>query len=185
MPTYLHCGPPLALAAVLGRRRVPTGLLLAGVAASIVPDIDMLNVWYAGVRYNTLLGHRGLTHSIGFAVALGLLAALAARRCGWQRGIAFLFVALSTVSHPVLDLLTDRGIGTALFYPLTAQRVSLPWRPLPLTASGLFGAARFWLECAWIGLPLLAFAAFGAALRRWCDRIRPADRRVPVHACAD
>ncbi|MGT2507100.1 metal-dependent hydrolase [Cupriavidus basilensis] len=103
MPTYLHCAPPLALAAALGRRRVPASLMLAGVAASVLPDVDMLNVWYAGVRYNSVLGHRGLTHSLGFALALGLvaaLAALAARRCGWRRGIAFLFVALSTVSHP-------------------------------------------------------------------------------------
>ncbi|MGT2430885.1 metal-dependent hydrolase [Cupriavidus basilensis] len=100
MPTYLHCAPPLALAAALGRRRVPASLMLAGVAASVLPDVDMLNVWYAGVRYNSVLGHRGLTHSLGFALALGLVAALAARRCGWRRGIAFLFVALSTVSHP-------------------------------------------------------------------------------------
>ncbi|MBB1630844.1 metal-dependent hydrolase [Cupriavidus sp. UME77] len=185
MPTYLHCAPPLALAAVLGRRRVPAGLLLAGVAASIVPDVDMLNVWYAGVRYNTLLGHRGLTHSIGFAVALGLLAALAARRCGWRRGIAFVFVALSAVSHPLLDLLTDRGIGTALFYPFADQRVTLPWRPLPLTCAGLFGATRFWLECLWIGLPLMTLAASGVALRQWIERDKPTRQRALARAYAD
>ncbi|MGO4331318.1 metal-dependent hydrolase [Cupriavidus sp. M-11] len=180
MPTYLHCAPPLALAAALGTRRVPAGLLLAGVAASVLPDLDMLNVWYAGVRYDTVFGHRGLTHSIGFALALGLLAALAARRCGWRRGISFLFVAASAVSHPMLDLLMDRGIGAALFFPLTSQRVTLPWRPLPLSPPGLFGAARFWLECLWIGLPLLAAGTLGASLRRWLERAGRARHGAPA-----
>ncbi|WP_454730760.1 MULTISPECIES: metal-dependent hydrolase [Cupriavidus] len=170
MPTYLHCAPPLALAAALGPRRVPAGLLAAGVAASVLPDLDMLAVWHAGARYDTVLGHRGLTHSIGFALALGLLAALAARRRGWRPGIAFLFVAASAVSHPLLDLLTDRGIGSALFYPLTDRRVNLPWRPLPLSAAGLFGVARLRLECLWIGLPLLAAGTLGAGLRLWLER---------------
>ncbi|AJG17644.1 hypothetical protein [Cupriavidus basilensis] len=69
--------------------------------------------------------------------------------------------------------------------PPLALAAVLGRRPLPLAGAGLFGAARFWLECAWIGLPLLAFAALGAALRRRFDRIGPVDRRVPVRACAD
>ncbi len=169
MPTYLHCAPALALAATLGHRRVPASLLLTGVVASVLPDVDMLNVWYGGARYGALLGHRGLTHSIGFALGLGVLAALAARRCGWRAGIAFLFVAASTVSHPLLDLLTDRGIGTALFWPLSDHRITLPWRPLPLTHAGLFSTTRFWLECQWIGLPLAAVTAMGMLVRSWVD----------------
>lgn len=176
MPTYLHCAPALALAATLGRHRVPASLLLTGVVASVLPDIDMLNVWYGGARYGALLGHRGLTHSIGFALGLGVLAALAARRFGWRAGIAFLFVAASTVSHPLLDLLTDRGIGTALFWPLSDQRLTLPWRPLPLTHAGLFGTTRFWLECQWIGLPLAAMAAIGMLMRCWIDPATPSRR---------
>ena len=179
MPTYLHCAPPLALTVTLGHRRVPASLLLTGVVASVLPDVDMLNVWYGGARYGALLGHRGLTHSIGFALGLGVLAALAARRCGWRAGIAFLFVAASTVSHPLLDLLTDRGIGTALFWPLSEHRITLPWRPLPLTGAGLFGTTRFWLECQWIGLPLASMAAGGMLIRRWVDAVRtPSNSRI-------
>ncbi len=174
MPTYLHCAPALALAATLGRRRVPAGLVLTGIAASVLPDLDMLNVRYGGVGYSAALGHRGLTHSIVFALVLGLLAALAAPRRGWHRGVAFLFVAASTVSHPLLDLLTDRGIGTALFWPVSDRRVTLPWRPLPLTGAGLFGTTRLWLECLWIGLPLTAAGMVGVLL---CRRIEAQSRR--------
>lgn len=91
-----------------------------------LPDFDMLRLRLEGVAINTAV-HRGGSHSLAFAILVGLLVA------GWIRGrfgtwgwrepvIAGWLVA----SHSLLDLLCDmdpdNGIGVPLFYPFSAAR---------------------------------------------------------------
>ena len=54
-------------------------LWLFGAACAVVPDVDVFGFWL-GIPYEDLLGHRGLTHSLGFAAVLsGLVVATAFR----------------------------------------------------------------------------------------------------------
>jgi inner membrane protein len=40
-------------------------------------------------------------------------------------------------SHGLLDAMTDGGRGVALFWPFTARRYFLPWRPIPVAPIGI------------------------------------------------
>ena len=92
MPTVLaHAAVPLAVGLGLGAGRVPPPLMLAGVAASMLPDLDVIG-WALGVPWGHVLAHRGASHSIAAAVLVGLLAAACARRLGTTWGRALLFV---------------------------------------------------------------------------------------------
>src|SRR5258706_8976673 len=71
MPTLLsHPAVPLALGLAIGASRVSPRLLCAGVVASVIPDLDVVGFNF-GISYSDILGHRGLTHSLGFALLPG------------------------------------------------------------------------------------------------------------------
>src|SRR4029453_8575684 len=90
-----------------------------------------------GVRYEDPWGHRGATHSLMFALMVGVAAALVARllrRPALRTGVLATPVL---TSHALLDTLTDGGRGCALFWPLDLTRYFAPWRPLPVSPIGL------------------------------------------------
>jgi len=39
-------------------------------------------------------------------------------------------------SHPLLDCLTDGGLGCALLWPFSNERFFAPWRPIPVAPIG-------------------------------------------------
>ena len=103
------------------------------VALSLLPDADVV-AFAVGIPYEHPFGHRGASHSLVFAVLVGVVAALFVPRRGRLRtGIV---VALVVASHPVLDAMTDGGLGVALFWPFSEARIFLPWRPLPVAPIG-------------------------------------------------
>ncbi|UPT75080.1 MAG: metal-dependent hydrolase [Elusimicrobiota bacterium] len=133
-----------------------------------LPDADVAGFRF-GIRYEDLWGHRGMTHSLVFAAAVGALAAARFkpdwRKEGWK--LAALFAAI-TASHGFLDALTNGGHGVAFFSPFDAARYFFPWTPIqvsPIGAKGFFsakGLAVIVSELKWIGVPALIA---GAALR--------------------
>ncbi len=161
-----HPAVPLALALALGRERVPPRLLLAGIAASMLPDADVIGFRW-GVAYGDALGHRGATHSLAFALALGALAAALAARLRSRAGQAFAFVAASAASHGLLDMLTNGGLGVALWWPLSSERLFFPDTPIEVSPIGLrrflgpAGAAVLASELRWVWLPALALGGLG------------------------
>jgi inner membrane protein len=133
---------------------------LALVTLSLLPDADVIGFAF-GVRYGDPLGHRGASHSVAFALALGLVAALAARRDGLPARRTALAVALVVGSHGLLDALTDGGYGVATLWPLSARRYFAPWQPIPVAPIGrgmlsAEGARVLFFEAAWFS-PLLVF----------------------------
>jgi inner membrane protein len=142
------------------------------VTCSILPDVDALG-FHAGVPYGALWGHRGMTHSLLFAAILAAGLALAFRRAfrPWKLG-ALLFAV--TVSHGILDAMTNGGLGVAFFAPFDSERYFFPWRPIQVSP---IGVRRFFTERGirilsseifWIWCPALVFAALArmAQLRR-------------------
>jgi inner membrane protein len=171
MPTIItHAAIPLAIGLGLGSRAISPRLLLAGVVASMLPDADVLG-FHFGVPYGDALGHRGLSHSLAAAALVGLLAALAAPWLASTRRVAFTFIACCTASHGLLDMLTNGGLGVALFWPASTARHFFPWHGIavsPIGVTGIFSARGVHLalsELRWIWLPsLLAMLTLRLAL---------------------
>lgn len=167
-----HPAVPLALSAFLPRGAASPRLLLAGAACSVIPDLDVIGFGF-GVSYGDMLGHRGLTHSALFAAALGALLTFtlfrAASGGNWP---AFLFLSLSTLSHPLLDMLTNGGLGVALFAPFSGERYFFPWRPVEVSPIGVasflseWGARVILSELRWVWLPSAVVYGLGYGARR-------------------
>lgn len=171
MPTlFTHAVLPLAAGIALGRQRASPRLVFAGMAAAMVPDADVA-MFALGVDYAHAFGHRGASHSLVFALACGLLAACFAQALRAQRVAAMLFVALSAASHPLLDMLTNGGLGVALLWPWTASRYFAPWRVVEVSpfAHHFFSMRGIDVLCSearWIVGPALAASAIWALTRR-------------------
>lgn len=172
MPTILsHPVVPIAIAWGLGRDVVSTRLLAAGVAASVIPDLDVL-AFRLGIPYAAEFGHRGFSHSVLFALLVALIGASLARqlRSTYKRSFWYLFAA--TASHGMLDAFTNGGLGIALLWPIDGERWFAPFRPIevaPLSLARLLsprGAAVLSSELVWVWLPFLTAATLAAALRR-------------------
>src|SRR5437016_894184 len=92
MPSLVsHAAVPLALGLGLGERRISRPLLVAGTVASMLPDADVL-LFRFGATYDSVWSHRGVTHSLGFALVLGLVSAILLRKVAPQP-LTFAFVA--------------------------------------------------------------------------------------------
>lgn len=173
MPTILsHAAVPLALGLGLGAAHIPRRLLLAGVAASILPDLDVLAFRFH-VAYGSEFGHRGASHSLVFALMLGLMAVGLAQHLKARRHLAGLFVAGCAASHGVLDMFTNGGHGVALWWPWSSGRLFAPWQVIevsPLSLHRVFSARGLEVlqsELLWVWLPaVLVWVAMLAVRHR-------------------
>ncbi len=133
------------------------------VACCLLPDADVLGLML-GIPYGHVLGHRGLTHSIVFAMLMGLVVPRLAdptiryeTRRYWLFALYFFLV---TLSHGFLDALTDGGMGIAFFAPFDSTRYFFPWRPVSVSPIGIsafvsYEGMRVLLsELVWIGIPV-------------------------------
>jgi inner membrane protein len=140
---------------------------------AMIPDADVLGYSF-GVSRGGMFSHRGLTHSIAFAVLFGAFAAFVARRflkTPFSLARLAVFFSLVTFSHPLLDMLTNGGSGVALFAPLSGQRFAFPWRPIEVSPIGLgFFSNRGWAvivsEFIWVWLPALTILGLSIIVRK-------------------
>jgi len=168
---FAHPLVPLAMRAGFGVEVVSGKLLFWAALASILPDIDVIAFSY-DISYASEFGHRGFTHSIFFAVLAGFLGLVFFRYLQTTRVIAFTILSISTISHGLLDAMTDGGLGIAFFWPISVERYFLPWQPLevsPIGVGGFFnerGAAVLYSEFVWIVLPLVLLTTVIFAFRK-------------------
>lgn len=137
--------------------------LFLGAVLAILPDFDYFFYRVLGLGEGW---HRTFSHSIVFALVTGFLFATLFQNA---RPRITLVCSLATLSHAILDLLTSKAGGVALFWPLYAERISFgfvsyksliirPTRPLAdimiqfLTISALEFAvfAPIFLATLWI-----------------------------------
>jgi inner membrane protein len=159
MPTILtHPAVPLAIGLGLGSKIIPKRLLIAGVVASILPDLDVL-AYQFGIPYTSVYSHRGFTHSIEVALSIAILAAFAARHLKATATSAFLFIFAAALSHGVLDSFTNGGSPVAFLWPFSDERFFAPYRFIevsPIGITPLFSArgVRVLLsELLWVWMP--------------------------------
>ncbi|MCF7222073.1 metal-dependent hydrolase [Marilutibacter chinensis] len=171
MPTIItHALVPLAAGIALGSRRIDRRLVLAGMAAAMLPDADVV-AFALGIPYADAFGHRGASHSLLFAAVLGALAASFHRSLRAAPALAAIWIFACTLSHPLLDAFTDGGLGVALWWPWSHAREFAPWRPIEVSpiGAGFFSARGLVVlmsEARWVWLPVTALALAAVALRR-------------------
>src|SRR5688572_9281424 len=102
---------------------------------SLLPDTDVIG-FRLGVRYADEWGHRGATHSLVFALVVGVAIGLVAGRLRAERKRVAFWAVVVLASHPLLDTLTTGGLGCALFWPFDLTRYFAPWRPIPVAPIG-------------------------------------------------
>ena len=174
MPTiFTHAVATLAIGTVVLPARTPGRVWTLGVLCAMAPDLDVIS-FPLGISYSDMLGHRGVTHSIAFALALSSLALVltfrdsAFDRMRWR---IWLFVLLAIGSHGPLDALTNGGNGIAFFAPFSAQRYFFPVTPIEVSPIGFGFVSERGLrvlasEFVWVWIPSLAIAAIAVSLRR-------------------
>jgi inner membrane protein len=158
----------LGIARAGTRRRMPISYWIAAGILPMLPDLDtpLIRWLYPGdsfaaaVRRDTIFSHRGITHSLLFAVVIALLTTLALfPRPSLPRWRIWLILFIATASHPLTDMLTNGGSGVAIFSPFWHQRFFWPWRPVevsPLSIRDFLNAHGWHIlmnEALWVLLP--------------------------------
>lgn len=159
---FSHAIVAVACGRIYTAKEMPRRFWLLSIACSILPDIDVISFAF-GISYGDVLGHRGLTHSLFFALLLGgLVVSVAFKHVapltkGWWSLVFYFFVV--TASHAFLDALTNGGLGVALFSPFETTRYFFPWRPVEVSPIGIAsffssrGMAVIISEIIWIWIP--------------------------------
>jgi len=171
MPTsFTHA----ALSFAAGRALNPKlgrNALIAGIVISALPDVDVVGLIF-GIPYGDPLGHRGLTHSVVFALVTTTIYWMVLRSShAFVGGRLWTFLFVSAVSHPLLDALTNGGLGVAFFAPFTNTRYFFPFRPIEVSPLGIdFFSTRglevLASEFVWVWIPAAILAGSAAFLRR-------------------
>lgn len=127
-----HSAVSYALTKIIDNKNLKY-LVIAAIFSSILPDVDVV-AFKLGVAYEHPLGHRGFTHSIVFAVVWAYI--LMKILGNEQKKIWFTVIFLSTISHGVLDAMTDGGKGIGFFIPFINDRFFLPLRVIKVSPVG-------------------------------------------------
>ena len=161
--TFTHALVPIAAMVAIARAPISGRLMTAAVGAAMAPDLDGLMHPLFGVARDSIYGHRGFSHSLFLAIAVGALAAVFHRHLKARPLTAAVVVAAAMASHGLLDMMTDSGAPVAYLWPLTSMRMFADWRPLPGSAgqgSSFLGAVvgRIGPETIHVIIPLFVVA---------------------------
>jgi inner membrane protein len=174
MPTiFTHAIAAAALGSSWARGPMPPRFWLLSALCAMLPDADVLGFAF-GVGYGDVLGHRGLTHSLAFALCVGFAVvklAFGGAETSTRRLALVAYFFTVTASHGALDALTDGGLGVAFFAPFDASRYFFPWRPIKVSPIGLSfftgrGLEVLGSEVLWVWLPSLALVALAWGVRK-------------------
>jgi inner membrane protein len=142
---------------------------------SLLPDADVIGFAFR-IQYEDEWGHRGATHSLAFSLAVGLVIGIGAHRFQLHGVRTGLIASSVLLSHAVLDMLTNGGLGCALFWPFDVTRYFAPWNPIPVSPIGLYYFSPYGLTVALTEMVLFA-PAWAFAI--WPQHVR---FRSPVAA---
>ena len=128
-------------------------MLAAGIVAAILPDFDGI-AFKLGIHYGGIWGHRGFTHTLGFALLAGLIGAWLARHwklAPWQ---GYAWIALCMFPEGTRIPRGQKGIyksgGTRL-----AIETGAPVIPIAVTS------AKCWPRKAFIKTPGIVDISIG------------------------
>ena len=180
MPSiFTHPVVGLAAAKMLPARYRTKRFWTLSFLCPFIPDLDGIG-FYLGLPYEHLFWHRGITHSVFFALALAIvIVAVFFREREWLSKRNVLLVAYFTaitVSHGLLDAITNTSNGVAFFSPFITTRFLFGFSPIeasPLRASEFFGERGFHVimnELVWVWIPLIALVLVVSLIKRLMRR---------------
>ena len=147
----------VVIAAAAAPRGSWRAVAVIGAACAVAPDLDAVPTLLGYTSAANPGAHRGLTHSVPFALTGAVITAACVRhRCHLSAPSLFCFAAVAMLSHGILDAFSDFGnhTGVAFFSPFWDRRFLAPWRPIAGEFSELF-------------VCLIPFALLVAAAMQW------------------
>jgi inner membrane protein len=176
MPTaFTHGFVALALGKTAVAGKMPLRFWVLSILCAVLPDADIIGFRF-GIHYGDMLGHRGFSHSLFFALILSLFVIFVVFRSvpkfsqKWWAFAAYFFVV--TTSHGLLDAMTTGGLGIGFFIPFDDTRYFLPWRPVAVSAirlSKFFSLSSMHVlrsEFIWVWIPAMLLTAGAWIWRR-------------------
>ena len=121
--------------AALGRAVADRHVRLAGWLGAVAANAPDWTEFFIGLPAPAhpdqyLVLHRGITHSLVFAVGGAVVATALLFRAHESRMRVALVLGLAFLSHSLLDGLSSYSSGIAYFAPFSSQRFRLWWTPL-------------------------------------------------------
>jgi inner membrane protein len=149
-------------------------MIIIGAICSMLPDADAISFQF-GIPYESMWGHRGITHSFFFAFILALTVMTIFYRnisSGKKWFVLFTYFFIATSLHPLLDAMTSGGLGVAFFAPFENSRYFFPFRPIrvsPISITRFFsyhGWLVFKSEFIVVWIPCIAWMMIVALFRK-------------------
>jgi inner membrane protein len=162
-------------------------LWFLSLVCSALPDIDGVISRLASRLFGLQLtgmwwAHRGFSHSVLFALIIGVLAGIVARKImrfekpTWLLALYFFAVVMS---HGLIDGTTYGGEGVMFFAPFETDRYLFLFTPVPTLNArqwlGSQGLMTFAKEMLWIWLPL-SIVGIGLRLFRKTELADPGSK---------
>ena len=137
------------------------------IGCAVLPDLDVIGFNF-GISYSSFWGHRGFSHSIVFALLMGVFFSMVfyypLLKKEYKKFILIcICFFLCMLSHSLLDALTTGGKGVAILSPFDNTRYFFPWKVIrvsPIGISNFFtqrGVVVVISELKWIGIPSLIY----------------------------
>jgi inner membrane protein len=175
---YTHGVVGLGIGTLYARSKMPVSFWLLAALLPMLPDVDSL--WDA--PYGSMLGHRGFTHSLLFALVVSLAAAALPRhRLNYVPLVIFFFII--TGSHGILDAFTDGGFGIPLLWPFSSHRFGPRG---PIHVSDIAFEIPNWrtsrtvrTELLYVWVPVGVIVAGRALVWAWQSHSRPNQTAAP------
>jgi inner membrane protein len=139
---FSHALTALAIGSTYDQKASRIKFFVLGCFCTVIPDADVL--MFRFVNYEHPLGHRGFFHSFFFCLILSLLLVFIFYRKERARLRYIFFLFLCGASHALLDMLTNGGLGVAIFSPFSNHRYFFPWRPIQVSPIGIHNFFSEW-----------------------------------------
>ena len=176
MPSiFTHPLVGLAAAKMLPARYRTKRLWILSFLCPFIPDLDGIG-FYLGLPLEHFFGHRGVTHSVFFALVLSVVIVAVFfndRGVFSKRNVLLVtYFAAITVSHGILDAITNTTYGVAFFSPIITTRFLFGFTPIessPLSPAEFFGERGFHVilnEIAWVWMPLIVVVLVVSLIKR-------------------
>lgn len=172
---FAHAIASVAIGKLTFLRKVDWRFWVLGAFCAIIPDADVLAFTF-DIPYESVWGHRGITHSLFFALLLAVFIWFTFYKkatLNTLRGaLILLFFFLATASHAILDAMTTGGLGVAFFAPFHNERYFFSFRPIAVSPIGIKNFFSEWgwrvvkSELIWVGLPSLVILASSTIIRK-------------------
>ncbi|MEW7290518.1 metal-dependent hydrolase [Aquimarina sp. 2304DJ70-9] len=183
---FAHGLTAFALGKTFSKEITTSKFWLLGILCAIIPDVDVIGFKF-GIAYEDFWGHRGFSHSLVFALLLGVLVTFVFynKQFFYKTGLSLiLYFTICTASHGILDAMTSGGLGIAFFSPFDDTRYFFPWRPIQVSPIGfskffgIWGIKVLLSELIWIGIPAGMYILAMQYLKKKKTSSIPNDRNI-------